>query len=92
MSKSNEAKRYFPELDILSWPDEGIRELMRKMNFAYNQVDRLDNRIISMLNEPFNEMKWKNINEQRDKRQEEFELLSKAYEKKYENWKSTLKN
>lgn len=90
MSKSNETKHYFPELDILSWPDEGIRELMRKINFSYNQVDRLDNRIISMLNEPFNEMKWRNINEQRDKRQEEFQSLLKAYEKKYENRKNPL--
>lgn len=77
-------KYYFTNLDILSYADEGVRELMCKVNFTYNQVDRLDNRIISMLNEPFNEMKWKNINEQRDKRQAEFESLVKAFEKKYE--------
>lgn len=52
-------KYYLTNLDILSYADEGVRELMRKVNFTYNQVDRLDNPIISMLNEPFNEMKWK---------------------------------
>ena len=35
-----------------------------------------------MLNEAFNEMKWKNINEQRDKRQVEFEQLLVAFVRK----------
>lgn len=64
-----------------------IPSLMVNINFIYNQIARLDNRISEMIESipEWNENKWNNIIAQRDQRQNEFEKLMIAYNKKYEN-------
>lgn len=73
---------YFSEIDILCHPSK--QDLLIKINYVYNQVERLDKRIVEMvLSDNLNpaDMKWININKQRDDRRNELDRLLVAYSK-----------